>query len=130
MRVRSTHPAITDVETIVHERDERISVGEILGRHDVRRKVPGTNESRGVWRNGDDTSDTTLLRHGDLLPERESGSTLGIAGLVLAFTGPGALSLDRLLGYSLSGEFWGASALLVGLAGGAIQLAQRRRSLG
>jgi putative oxidoreductase len=51
---------------------------------------------------------------------------LGIAGLTVAFTGPGSLSLDALLGYSMSGAFWGVAALLVGLVGGAFQLAQRR----
>jgi putative oxidoreductase len=51
---------------------------------------------------------------------------LGVAGLALAFTGPGALSLDALLGYRLSGVVWGAAALLVGLLGAAIQLSQRR----
>lgn len=50
---------------------------------------------------------------------------LGVAGLAIAFTGPGALSLDGLLGYSLRGAFWGAAALFVGLVGGAVQLAQR-----
>lgn len=40
--------------------------------------------------------------------------------------GPGALSLDALLGLSVSGGFWGAMAFLVGLVGGAIQLAQRQ----
>jgi putative oxidoreductase len=51
---------------------------------------------------------------------------LGIAGLTLAFTGPGALSVDALLGYSWSGAWPGVAALFVGLAGGAIQLVQRR----
>ncbi len=51
---------------------------------------------------------------------------LGVAGLTVAFTGPGSLSLDALLGYSVSGAFWGVAALFVGLVGGAIQLAQRR----
>jgi putative oxidoreductase len=51
---------------------------------------------------------------------------LGVAGLTIAFTGPGALSLDALFGYSLSGALWGATALVVGLLGGVIQLAQRR----
>jgi putative oxidoreductase len=50
---------------------------------------------------------------------------LGVAGLTLAFTGPGALSLDALLGYAVSGTFSGVAALLVGLVGGALQLAQR-----
>jgi putative oxidoreductase len=51
---------------------------------------------------------------------------LGVAGLTAAFTGPGALSLDALLGYSVGGTFWGVAALFLGLIGGAIQLAQRR----
>jgi putative oxidoreductase len=51
---------------------------------------------------------------------------LGVAGLTVAFTGPGALSLDALLGYSVSGAFWGVAALVVGLAAGAFQLARRR----
>ena len=50
---------------------------------------------------------------------------LGVAGLTIAFTGPGALSLDALVGYSVSGARWGAVALFLGLVGGAIQLAQR-----
>lgn len=57
----------------------------------------------------------------------EYNLVLGVAGLTLAFTGPGALSLDALLGLSVGGGFWGVTALAVGLAGGAIQLAQRRR---
>jgi putative oxidoreductase len=51
---------------------------------------------------------------------------LGVAGLTAAFTGPGALSVDALLGLSLSGASWGLAALVVGLLGGASQLAQRR----
>jgi putative oxidoreductase len=50
---------------------------------------------------------------------------LGVAGLAVAFTGPGALSLDALLGSSLSGTLSGVIALVVGLVGGAIQLTQR-----
>jgi putative oxidoreductase len=50
---------------------------------------------------------------------------LGVAGLTLAFTGPGAFSLDALSGYSVGGALWGTVALLVGLIGGALQLAQR-----
>jgi putative oxidoreductase len=52
---------------------------------------------------------------------------LGVAGLTLAFTGPGAFSIDALLGYSMSGAVWGTAALAVGLAGGAVQLAQRHQ---
>jgi len=51
---------------------------------------------------------------------------LGVAGLTVAFTGPGPLSLDTLLGYSVSGTLWGVAALFIGLVSGAIQLAQRR----
>ncbi len=53
---------------------------------------------------------------------------LGVAGLTLAFTGPGALSLDGLLGLPLGGALWGAAAFIVGFVGGASQLAQRRRA--
>jgi len=56
----------------------------------------------------------------------EYNLVLGVAALTVAFTGPGTLSLDALLGYSLTGVWWGAAAVFVGLAGGAIQLAQRR----
>ena len=51
---------------------------------------------------------------------------LGIAALTLAFTGPGSLSLDALLGYYLSGRFWGVAALFVGVLGGVMSLIQRR----
>jgi putative oxidoreductase len=51
---------------------------------------------------------------------------LGVAGLTLAFTGPGALSLDALWGYSTSGAMWGVAALFLGLIGGAVPLVQRR----
>jgi putative oxidoreductase len=51
---------------------------------------------------------------------------LGAAGLSLAFTGPGRLSVDALVGLDLAGAGWGALALIVGLGGAAIQLAGRR----
>ena len=57
----------------------------------------------------------------------EFNVVLAVAGLAVAFTGPGAISLDALTGLSLSGLVWGAAALVVGLAGGAFQLAQRTR---
>lgn len=53
---------------------------------------------------------------------------LGVSGLSIAFTGPGSLSLDALLGLNLGGVLWGGAALLVGVAGGAIQLGGRRRA--
>jgi putative oxidoreductase len=51
---------------------------------------------------------------------------LGVAALSIAFTGPGAVSIDALLGYSFSGASWGLASLLIGAAGAGIQLAQRR----
>jgi putative oxidoreductase len=51
---------------------------------------------------------------------------LGGAALALAFTGPGALSLDQALGISLSGETWGLAALAAALIGGAVPLLARR----
>jgi len=51
---------------------------------------------------------------------------LGIGALAVAFTGPGALSLDALLGHTLSGAFWGIAAVLVGALGALIPLSQRR----
>ena len=56
----------------------------------------------------------------------EYNLVLGVAGLAVAFTGAGAWSIDALLGRPLSGAFWGLAALAVGVAGGAMQLAQRR----
>jgi putative oxidoreductase len=53
---------------------------------------------------------------------------LGVSGLSVAFTGPGWLSLDALLGLHLEGALWGAGAALIGLVGGAIQLGGRRRA--
>jgi putative oxidoreductase len=51
---------------------------------------------------------------------------LGVSGLTLAFTGPGSLSFDALLGYSRSGAFWGLAALLVGVVGAVVPLMQQR----
>src|SRR6266566_2926377 len=45
---------------------------------------------------------------------------LGIAALSLAFTGPGPLSLDAVLGVRDAGAGWGLAALVVGLAGAAL----------
>lgn len=58
----------------------------------------------------------------------EYNLVLGIAALSVAFTGPGALSVDALTGSSVSGAFWGAAALLAAVAGGTIPLALRRTS--
>jgi putative oxidoreductase len=53
---------------------------------------------------------------------------LGVAGLTVAFTGPGSLSLDAVLGYLLSGIFWGVAALLAGVAGGGSALLEWRKA--
>jgi putative oxidoreductase len=52
---------------------------------------------------------------------------LGLAGLSVAFTGPGRVSMDALAGVNLGGVRWGLLALVLGLAAGGIQLAGRRR---
>jgi putative oxidoreductase len=54
---------------------------------------------------------------------------LGVAGLTLAFTGAGPLSLDALVGLSFGGVAWGLAALVAGLVGGFVPLAGRRRHL-
>lgn len=56
----------------------------------------------------------------------EYNLVLGAAAASLGFTGPGPLSLDALLGLPLGGVLLGSAALLVGVAGSGIQLAQRR----
>jgi putative oxidoreductase len=55
----------------------------------------------------------------------EYNLVIAVAALAVAFTGPGALSVDALLGLELSGAFWGTAALIAGVAGGAIPLAGR-----
>jgi putative oxidoreductase len=56
----------------------------------------------------------------------EYNLVLGVGALSLAFIGPGAASIDALLGYSLNGVFWGSAAALVAAVGAITQLAQRR----
>ena len=51
---------------------------------------------------------------------------LSAAALSLAFAGPGAFSLDGLLGVGDAGLGWGIGALVVGLLGGALRLGSRR----
>jgi putative oxidoreductase len=58
----------------------------------------------------------------------EFNLVLGIAALAVAFSGPGALSVDALAGLETGGLGWGAAAALVALVGAAGQLAQRRPS--
>jgi putative oxidoreductase len=54
---------------------------------------------------------------------------LALGALSLAFTGPGAISLDAALGLELYGPEWGFGGLLLGLTGGGIQLALRQRQV-
>ena len=56
----------------------------------------------------------------------EYNLVLGVAGLALAFTGPGAWSSDARVGYAAGGGVWGLAAVVVGVGGAAIQLAGRR----
>jgi len=51
---------------------------------------------------------------------------LGIAALSIAFSGAGPLSLDGLLGLRFAGAGWGIAALVVGVAGAALQLTRRQ----
>lgn len=60
VRVRLTRRAVADVEMVIGQHDERIVEDEVLWRHKLRCEVSGANESRREWRNGDNTSDTTL----------------------------------------------------------------------
>src|SRR6266480_1279592 len=53
---------------------------------------------------------------------------LSVAALTLAFTGPGSLSLDALLGRSWSGVLWGLAAILAGILASIVPLAQRRQA--
>ncbi len=50
---------------------------------------------------------------------------LGVVAVTVAFTGPGAVSLDDLLGLDLSGTGWGLGAAVAGLASGFGVLALR-----
>jgi putative oxidoreductase len=55
---------------------------------------------------------------------------LGLGALSVAFTGPGAFSIDALLGVWTGGLLWGAAATIVATVGAAVQLAQRRVLVG
>jgi putative oxidoreductase len=55
---------------------------------------------------------------------------LAIAGLPIALTGPGSLSLDALLGNSPSGLSAGLAALFVAILASVVLLAQRRTAPG
>ena len=53
---------------------------------------------------------------------------LAVAALTLAFTGPGSLSLDAVLGLERSGVVWGVAALVAGLVGGGTALLEWRKT--
>ena len=95
VRMRAAHRAVADVEMIIGEHDERIVENEVLGRHDLRRKVAGTDKSRGKRRNGDDACDTTLLRHDDLRDECESATSLGTITRPLPFAATEPVAAGR-----------------------------------
>ncbi len=56
----------------------------------------------------------------------EYNLVLAAGALAVAFTGPGAISLDRSLGIFWSGTSWGLAALLLGVFSGAAQLVTRK----
>ena len=58
----------------------------------------------------------------------EYNLVLAAAAASIAFTGPGALSIDALLGYSFAGTAWGIGAIVVAIVGALVQLAQRHPS--
>lgn len=71
---------------------------------------------------------TVDFRNGFFITEGgfEYNLVFGVAALTVAFTGPGAIAVDALIGLSTGGLVWGALALMAGFAGGILQLAQRR----
>ena len=56
----------------------------------------------------------------------EYNLVIGAAAVSIAFTGPGALSVDALAGYVPSGFAWGSAAVAIAVLGALGQLAQRR----
>ena len=56
----------------------------------------------------------------------EFNFVLGAAALSVAFTGPGALSVDALIGYTPAGTAWGLGAAVVAILGAIGQLVQRQ----
>jgi putative oxidoreductase len=68
------------------------------------------------------------LKHGFFVHNQgyEYTLVLAIVAVSIAFTGPGPISLDALLGLHDAGDGWGLGALALGLAGGALRLANRQ----
>jgi len=58
----------------------------------------------------------------------EYAFVLAVAALTLAFTGPGSLSIDALVGLPRGGTVWGIGALFAGLVGGGTALLEWRRT--
>ena len=56
----------------------------------------------------------------------EYNLVLGVAALAVAFTGPGAWSVDALVGFDSGGLLWGVAALVIAAGGATFQLAGRR----
>jgi putative oxidoreductase len=68
------------------------------------------------------------LQHGFFVQQQgyEYTLLLATAALSVAFTGPGAFSVDAVVGDRLAGPVWGLGALVFGLGGAAFQLARRK----
>jgi len=68
------------------------------------------------------------LKHGffNHMQGYEYTMMLAVIALSVAITGPGAISLDAVLGVHAAGPAWGLAAAVLGLAGAGIQLAGRR----
>jgi putative oxidoreductase len=70
---------------------------------------------------------TVHWRNGFFAPSGyELNLVYGVAALSVAFAGPGALSVDSVVGYAPGGIAWGVSATVVAVVGAIGQLAQRR----
>src|SRR5258707_13187771 len=52
----------------------------------------------------------------------EYNLVLAVAALSVAFSGPGVLSIDALLGYWVSGNLWGTGAIVVTVVGALLEL--------
>ena len=59
----------------------------------------------------------------------EYNLVLGAVAAGIAFTGPGFVSVDRLLDLDMRGVGWGALAILIGVAAAAAQLATRNAEI-
>ena len=71
---------------------------------------------------------TVRWKNGFFIPSGgyEFNLVLGVAALSVAYTGPGALSIDNVAGYARGGIGWGVGATVVAVVGAIGELAQRR----